>query len=154
MSKRWRHRFMSSHKLVPLTFNLVWHSPSGKTPIREYLRGKYHCTIDLLFDWFGLVCFAKKIVSCHTADSKPVKQEVNSTAILPPLVFPAPIFPHITYIFLKWCNDKWNSASFWNTKIRTERAGTYRPLIRSTELMFKIIVIINIFYCFNISAVF
>jgi len=30
-----------------------------------------------------------KIASCHTADSKPVKQEVNSTVILPPLVFPA-----------------------------------------------------------------
>jgi hypothetical protein len=30
-----------------------------------------------------------KIVSSHTADSKPIKQEVNSTAILPPLVFPA-----------------------------------------------------------------
>jgi len=29
-----------------------------------------------------------KIVSCHTANSKPVKQEVNNTAILPPLVFP------------------------------------------------------------------
>jgi hypothetical protein len=29
-----------------------------------------------------------KIVSCHTADSKPVKQEVNSRVILPPLVFP------------------------------------------------------------------
>jgi hypothetical protein len=29
-----------------------------------------------------------KIVSCHTADFKPVKQEVNSTVILPPLVFP------------------------------------------------------------------
>ncbi len=28
-----------------------------------------------------------KIVTCHTADSKPVKQEVNSTMILPPLVF-------------------------------------------------------------------
>jgi len=28
-----------------------------------------------------------KIVSCHTADSKPVKQ-VNGTVILPPLVFP------------------------------------------------------------------
>jgi hypothetical protein len=27
------------------------------------------------------------IVSCHTADSKPVKQEVNGTVILPPLVF-------------------------------------------------------------------
>ncbi len=58
---------------------------------REYKRGKYHCTIDLLFDWFGLVCFAykkTKIVSLHTADSKPVKQEVNNTVILPPLVFP------------------------------------------------------------------
>ncbi len=44
-----------------------------------------------LFDWFGFVSFAnkKKIVSCHTANSKPVKQEVNSTVILPPLVFPA-----------------------------------------------------------------
>jgi hypothetical protein len=30
-----------------------------------------------------------KIVSCYAANSKPVKQEVNSTAILPPLVFPA-----------------------------------------------------------------
>ncbi len=30
-----------------------------------------------------------KIVSSHTADSKPVKQEVNGTMTLPPLVFPA-----------------------------------------------------------------
>jgi hypothetical protein len=30
-----------------------------------------------------------KIVSCHTADSEPVKQEVNSTVKLPPLEFPA-----------------------------------------------------------------
>ncbi len=29
-----------------------------------------------------------KIVICHTADSKPVKQEVNGTVILPSLVFP------------------------------------------------------------------
>ncbi len=29
-----------------------------------------------------------KIVSNHIADSKPVKQEVNSTVILPPLGFP------------------------------------------------------------------
>jgi hypothetical protein len=28
-----------------------------------------------------------KIVSCQTADSKPVKQEVNGTVILPLLVF-------------------------------------------------------------------
>jgi len=29
-----------------------------------------------------------KIDSCHTAESKPVKQEVNGTVIRPPLVFP------------------------------------------------------------------
>jgi len=29
-----------------------------------------------------------KNVSCRTADSKPVKQVVNGTGILPPLVFP------------------------------------------------------------------
>ncbi len=28
-----------------------------------------------------------KIVSCHTADSKPVKQEVNSLVIFPPWYF-------------------------------------------------------------------
>jgi hypothetical protein len=55
---------------------------------REYQKGKYHCAIDLMFDSFGLVHFAKtKIVSCHTADSKSVKQEVNGTVILPSLVF-------------------------------------------------------------------
>ncbi len=39
-------------------------------------------------DW-SVLQIKTKIVSCHTADSKPVKQEVNSTVILPPLVFPA-----------------------------------------------------------------
>jgi hypothetical protein len=36
-----------------------------------------------------------KIVSCHAADSKPVKKEVSGTMILPHLVFPA---LHGTYI--------------------------------------------------------
>jgi len=42
-----------------------------------------------------LICLDKsvlqiktKIVCSHTADSKPVKQEVNSTVIRPPLVLP------------------------------------------------------------------
>ncbi len=34
------------------------------------------------------ILFCKKMVSCPTADSKPVKQEVNGTVLLPPLVFP------------------------------------------------------------------
>ncbi len=27
--------------------------------------GKHHCTIDLLFDWFGLACFANKNKHCQ-----------------------------------------------------------------------------------------
>ncbi len=33
--------------------------------VQEILKGKYHCTIDLLFDWFGLVCFANKNKNCQ-----------------------------------------------------------------------------------------
>jgi hypothetical protein len=39
-----------------------------------------------------------KIVSCHTADSKPVKKEVNGMAILPPLVFPGWIIVYETHL--------------------------------------------------------
>ncbi len=38
-------------------------------------------------DW-SILKIKTEIVSCHTADSKPVKQEVNGTVILPPLVYP------------------------------------------------------------------
>ncbi len=41
---------------------------------------------------YSVLQIKTKIVSCHTADSKPVKQEVkqevNSIVIIPPLVFP------------------------------------------------------------------
>jgi hypothetical protein len=38
-------------------------------------------------DWFVLQ-IKTKIVSCHITNSEPVKQEVNGTVILTPLVFP------------------------------------------------------------------
>jgi len=38
-------------------------------------------------DW-SVLQIKTKIISSHTADSKPVKQEVNGTVILPPFVFP------------------------------------------------------------------
>jgi hypothetical protein len=46
--------------------------------------------VDLLFQWFNepVLHIKTKIVSCRTAYSKIVKQEVNGTVILPPLVFP------------------------------------------------------------------
>jgi hypothetical protein len=33
---------------------LVLLNSSEEASFREYKRGKYHCTIDLLFDWFGI----------------------------------------------------------------------------------------------------
>jgi hypothetical protein len=43
------------------------------------------------FDWFGISCMTTDnfVFICQTDYSKPVKQEVNGTMILPPLVFPA-----------------------------------------------------------------
>ncbi len=41
-------------------------------------------------DW-SVLQIKTKMVSCHTADYKPVKQEVNGTMILPPLVFPGEV---------------------------------------------------------------
>ena len=47
------------------------------------------------------------MVSCHTADSKPVKQEVNGTVILPPLVFPA----LRKLLDLREVTESWESSS-------------------------------------------
>jgi hypothetical protein len=43
---------------------------------------------------------------CKTDQSKPIKQEVNGTVILPPFVFPAPTLAH--RIGLGW---KWQTAT-------------------------------------------
>ncbi len=43
-----------------------------------------------------------KIVICHRDDSKPVKQEVNGTVILPPLVLPAQTFIPGMGKIIKW----------------------------------------------------
>jgi hypothetical protein len=37
---------------------------------------------------YSVLQIKTKVVSCHTADSKPVKQEVNGTVIFPPSVLP------------------------------------------------------------------
>jgi hypothetical protein len=37
----------------------------GKDKPGNTKGGKYHCTIDLLFDWFGLVCFENKNKNCQ-----------------------------------------------------------------------------------------
>ncbi len=67
--------------------------PVSKTPTGNTKGGSITVllTSSLTGSDYPVLQIKTKIVSCHTADSKPVKQEVNSTVILPPLVFPAPM---------------------------------------------------------------
>jgi hypothetical protein len=53
---------------------------------KEYYRGSI--TVPLSDLDKSALQIRTKIVSCHTFDSKPVKQELNGTGILSPLVFP------------------------------------------------------------------
>ncbi len=135
--------------------------------LQGLLKGEVHCTIDLLFDLFGLVCFANKnkncqlsynwfqtsqtgslwysdtspsstpwsetgfgtyfvvllkpkIVSCHTADSKPVKQEVDGTVMLSPLV----VFPD---------SSIGRAVSTTSTTAMTATGAGFRPTSTRTE---------------------
>ncbi len=55
----------------PKVFYSAWRGEGAMTLSREYWRGKYHCTVDLLFDWwFGLVCFANKNKNCQLSYSQ------------------------------------------------------------------------------------
>ena len=61
--------------------NVVAWNNKGRTitvPLTSCLTGLDLCVLQM----------KTKIVSSHTADSKPVKQEANGTVMLPPLVFP------------------------------------------------------------------
>ena len=59
-------------------------APSGKAKGESIIVQLTSCLTGLDK---SLLQIKTKIVSCHTADSKPVKQVVNSTVILPPLVY-------------------------------------------------------------------
>ncbi len=47
---------------LPLSLSLT-----GEEDVCEQgiLKGDYNCTVDLLFDWFGLVCFANENKNCQ-----------------------------------------------------------------------------------------
>ncbi len=54
------------------------------------LKGEYHCTIDLLFDWFGINCMTTDNFGFYLQNRliQTSREEVKGTVILPPLVFP------------------------------------------------------------------
>ncbi len=63
---------------------------------REYWRGKYHCTVDLLFDWFGISCmttdnFCFYLQNWLIQTSQTGGQWYSDTY---PLVFPGTVIIH------------------------------------------------------------
>jgi hypothetical protein len=72
------------HQFLKPFFLVIWVS-AGNTKGGNITVQLTSCLTGL--DW-SVLQIKIKIVSSRTADSKPVKQEVNGTVILPPLVFP------------------------------------------------------------------
>ncbi len=70
-----QHRIMTNEAIV-LLGNTKWGSIT--VPLTSCLT-----SLDL-----SVLQIKTKIVSCHRAKCNPIKQEVNGTLILPPLVFP------------------------------------------------------------------
>jgi hypothetical protein len=66
-----------------------------------------------------------KIVSCHTADSKPVKQEINGTVILPPLVFPGQNYPTLSNI----CESSTETLKFISIPFLNQVLLAIEPLL-------------------------
>jgi hypothetical protein len=67
-NKVYKFLYKYSRKFLINILNKAWVDVSYGWS-REYLTGKHHCTDDLLFVWFGLVCFANKnknsLLSCN-----------------------------------------------------------------------------------------
>ena len=81
--------------------------PHLKPSSREYLRGKYHCTIDLLLDWFGISCmttdnFCFYLQNRLIQTSQTGGQWYSDTS---PLVFPGQTYVMIITIKLMFCHS-------------------------------------------------
>ncbi len=72
-----------------------------------------------------------KIVSCHTADSKPVKQGVNGTVILPPFSIPCTVSPLIPHLL---CED-------------TQKINEYSPILGWLDSKPQLRIISQLRYC-------
>jgi hypothetical protein len=77
-----------------------------------------------------------KIVSCHTANSKPVKQEVDSTVILPSLVFTA-LQHSVMFVSNK------RSLAPWQSKARKTRRNKHASFFVRGSVIRKSYIIKN-----------
>jgi hypothetical protein len=55
------HACCGQARLITIVYLSIFHSPASSVRMQTLYPGnikggKYHCTIDLLFDWFGISC--------------------------------------------------------------------------------------------------
>jgi hypothetical protein len=78
------HCLYLTRKACPLSFPIILRTPlkrhsqsscqfQSRSETREYSRGKYHCTIDLLFDWFGISCMMTTDNFCFYLQNRPIQ---------------------------------------------------------------------------------
>ncbi len=79
---------------------------------------------------YSVLQIKTKIVSCRTTDSKPFKQQVNSTGMLPPLVFPAWTQDDFFHVLKYWCLNYWpnHSGETWPGPRNTKGGSITVPL--------------------------
>jgi len=81
VSQQWR-QWIWPHLQAPAKHELLFN--------QGILKGKYHCTIGLLFDWFGISCMTTDNFGFHFAKhTNPNQSNRRSTVqwYFPPLVF-------------------------------------------------------------------
>jgi hypothetical protein len=62
--------FLSKLLVLPANVRLDWKVFDRCKHSSQGILKKYHFTIDLLFDWFGIVCFANKNKHCQLPYSR------------------------------------------------------------------------------------
>jgi len=124
---------------------------------------------------YSVLQITTNIVSNHAADSKPVKQEVNGTVILPPLEFPASAFLprsacRALYFLPRACNiiSSYHSDWFWIvTPIKhylpstryslLKRLGILHLLVKPSCLfnqVLKLSILITFLYNFSFNCLY
>ncbi len=94
-----------------------------------------------------------KIVSSHTADSKPVKQEVNCTVILPHLVFPGEAEP-LSVVYISELSAR-NVPVSGNNPVEIESSKTRSLSVNWPFVIGPADLLVNSsrFGCFSVSSI-
>jgi len=93
--KKVKHQQQSACCKLFIAVAQIWGCSRCMCKCREYLKGKYHCTTDLLFDWFSISCLTTEIFCFSVAKQINLNQSYRRSTVqwnFPLLVFPGPWF--------------------------------------------------------------